>query len=124
MELLKRNCRTVYYCQYVGKTPLLDDDGYETGEYVVSYTEPESIEVNVSPASGIAQQMMFGTLISYDKVLVTTDMDCPITEDSVLFVDKLPEYDSKGQPMYDYSVRRVAKSINVISIALKEAKVS
>ena len=124
MELLKRNCRTVYYCQYVGKTAMTDDDGYETGEYTVTYTDPLPLEVNVSPASGIAQQMMFGTLISYDKVLVTTDMECPINESSVLFVDKLPEYDTKGQPMYDYSVKRMAKSINVISIALKEATVS
>ena len=124
MKLLKRNCKTVYYCQYVGKTPLVDDDGYETGEYVVSYTDPKPLIVNVSPATGTAQMMMFGTLISYDKVLVTTDMDCPITEDSVLFVDKEPEYDAKGQPMYDYTVRRIGKSLNVVSIALKEAKVS
>lgn len=124
MKLLERNCRTVYYCQYVGKTPLTDDDGYETGEFTVTYTDPVPIRVNVSPATGTAQMMMFGTLISYDKVLVTDDMSCPITEDSVLFVDKEPEFDAKGQPMYDYAVRRVAKSINVISIALKEAKVS
>lgn len=124
MKLLKRNCKTVYYCQFVGKTPVVDDDGYETGEYTVSYTEPLPLEVNVSPATGTAQMMMFGTLINYDKVLVTTDMECPITEDSVLFVEKEPEFDDTGKPMYDYAVKRVAKSINVISIALREAKVS
>jgi len=124
MKLQKRNCRTVYYCQFVRKTPIMDDDGYETGEFTVTYTDPVPIEVNVSPATGTAQMMMFGTFINYDKVLLTDDMDCPITEDSVLFVDKAPEYDAKGQPKYDYSVKRVAKSINVISIALREAKVS
>lgn len=124
MRLLKRNCRTVYYCEYQSKTPIIGPDGYETGEYFVSYTDPTPIEVNVSPATGTAQMMMFGTLISYDKVIVTDDMSCPINESCVLFVDKLPEFDDYGQPMYDYVVKRVAKSINVISIALREAKVS
>ena len=124
MKLLERNLQTVWYCQYVGKTPIVDSDGYETGEYTVTYTDPVSVEVNVSPATGTAQMMMFGTLIAYDKVMVTADLECPINENSVLFVEKEPEFDEYGKPMYDYTVKRVAKSLNYISYALREAKVS
>ena len=50
-------------------------------------------------------------------------MDCPIAEDTVLFVDKNPEY-KDGKPLYDYIVKRVAKSLNSISIAISKVNVS
>jgi hypothetical protein len=66
---------------------------------------------------------MFGNLESYDKVLVTDDMSCPIDENTVLFVDSKPGY-NQGVPTYDYTVRRVAKSLNSISYAISKVKVS
>lgn len=42
---------------------------------------------------------MFGNLESYDKVLITDDMSCPIDENTVLFIDKEPEVDSRGRPV-------------------------
>ena len=51
-------------------------------------------------------------------------MTCPIDENTVLFVDKEPEYDADGTPIYDYFVRRVAKSLNCISIAIAKVKTS
>ena len=65
----------------------------------------------------------FGQFVSYDKVIVTDDMDCPIAEDTVLFVDKNPEYKDE-KPLYDYIVKRVAKSLNSISIAISKVNVS
>ena len=53
----------------------------------------------------------------------TDDINCPIAEDTVLFVDKKPEYDGE-KPMYDYIVKRVAKSLNSISIAISKVNVS
>ena len=50
-------------------------------------------------------------------------MSCPISEDTVLFVDKEPEYDGE-KPLYDYVVKRVAKSLNSISIAISKVNVS
>lgn len=35
MKLMKRNLTPVHYCLYSERIPLLDDDGYETGEYKV-----------------------------------------------------------------------------------------
>ena len=78
---------------------------------------------NISPASGAAQVEQFGQFVSYDKVIVTDDMSCPISEDTVLFVDKEPEYGGE-KPLYDYVVKRVAKSLNSISIAISKVNVS
>ena len=123
MKLLKRNLTTIHYCLYQGRTPLKDKDGHETGEYKVGYDAPTALMCNVSPATGYAQVNMFGNMESYDRVLITDDMNCPIDENTVLFIDKDPEY-SDGMPTYDYTVRRVAKSLNTISYAVSKVKVS
>lgn len=123
MKLLKRNLRTIHYCQYKAAEPILDEDGNETGEERISYSDPVEFECSVSAATGYAATEMFGNLENYDKTLITDDIKCPINENSVLFVDKDPEFDTDGKPLYDYIVRRVAKSINNISIAIRKVDV-
>ena len=123
MKLMKRNLKPVHYCLYKGREPLLDDDGNETGEYQVGYESPVELQCSVSPATGYAQVNMFGNLDSYDKVLITDDMSCPIDENTVLFVDSKPGY-RQGKPAFDYTVKRVAKSLNTISYAVSKVKVS
>lgn len=124
MRLLARNCRTIYYCLYAGKTMPTDTNGNYTSEYTISYSSAVPMEANVSPATGRAAVEMFGNLEGYDKVILTDDVDCPIDENTVLFVDKAPEYDSvSGAPIYDYIVRRVAKSLNSVSIAVRKVAV-
>lgn len=119
-----RNDRLFRYCLFSDKIPLTDEYGNETGEYQVTYEEPVEMYANISPASGYAQTEQFGNLDSYDKVIVTRDMDCPIDENSVLFIDKEPETSLDGDYMYDYTVRRVAKSLHHIDIAVKKVDVS
>ena len=114
----------VHYCLYKGREPLLDDDGNETGEYQVGYESPVELQCSVSPATGYAQVNMFGNLESYDKVLITDDTNCPIDENTLLFVDKEPEFGNDGNPLCDYRVRRVAKSLNSISYAISKVTVS
>lgn len=123
MKLMKRNLSTIYYCLYTDRVPVMDDEGYETGEYTVGYGEATKLKCSVSPATGYAQADVFGNLESYDKVLITDDVSCPIDENSVLFVDKEPE-SVNNQPAYDYTVKRVAKSLNTISYAISKVKVS
>lgn len=123
MKLMKRNLKPVHYCLYADRVPLLDDDGNETSEQRIVYGEPVKLMCSVSPATGYAQANMFGNLESYDKVLITDDMTCPIDENTVLFVDKEPEF-RDGKPIFDYTVRRVAKSLNAISYAVSKVKVS
>jgi hypothetical protein len=123
MKLMKRNLSSVYYCLYKGKEAILDEEGNETGEYQVLYQKPVQLMCSVSPATGYAQGNVFGSLESYDKVLITDNTNCPIDENTVLFVDRKPEY-RQGKPAFDYTVKRVAKSLNTISYAITKVKVS
>ena len=68
--------------------------------------------MNISPSNGRSALEAFGINERYDKVLVTDNVSCPITETSVLWVD-VPY--SEDTP-YDYVVTRVAKSLNSLVI--------
>lgn len=124
MKLMERNKVPFWYCLFDRKEPMLDEDGNDTGDQKVFYAEAVPIRANVSSATGTAQIEQFGNLDHYDKVIVTEDMSCPIDETTVLFVDKEPEYDAEGQPLYDYIVRRVARSLNVVAYAIRKVSVS
>ena len=124
MQNLARNERPFWYCLYAGKTPIVDEGGFETSEYLVSYAVPVKLFANISAATGSSQVETFGTLDNYDKVISMADMTCPFDENSVLFIDKDPEFTEDGTPIYDYVVRRVAKSLNNISIAIRKVDVS
>ena len=123
MRCMNRNKVTIFYCLYEKDVPLRDTDGNLTGEKYSGYGEPVALRCNVSPAKGNAQVEQFGNLDSYDKVIVTEDVNCPIDESSVLFVDKPVECTEDG-PVYDYKGDRVAKSKNSISYAISKVKES
>ena len=146
MITMKRNRSQLYYCTIrkdddgkVMTRKVVDENGNYTGESIVLYNDPVRMHANVSWATGQSNIEQFGNLENYDKVIVTDDLDCPIDENSVLFIDKEPEYKDAEYnevtaitvtgatvkvPVYDYIVRRVAKSLNSISIAVRKVKVS
>lgn len=123
MKIMSRNKRPFWYLLYQGTELGKDANGYETGEKSVKYAGPMKMEANISPAAGYAQIQQFGQFISYDKVIITDDMTCPIDENAVLFIDKKPEY-KDGRPLYDYVVKQIAKSLNLVSIAVSKVNVS
>lgn len=124
MKVMERNKRTFWYCLYDRKEPIIDEDGNETGEEQIVYKPVQSLRANISAASGSSQVEQFGNLAGYDKVIVLDDTSCLIDENTVLFIDKEPEYDDDGKPLYDYMVKRVAKSLNSVSIAVTKVSVS
>ena len=147
MSRKTRNDTGFWYCQFNPSVSyaVIDENGNETGEIIPDYVSAVSMFANVSPATGQAQTELFGNLESYDKVIVVKDMDCPINEQTVLFLEKEPEYVSvsthiivEGNALYaddavgnvtyqlpknDYIVKRVAKSLNSISIAVRKVDV-
>lgn len=124
MRTLNRNRTKFWYCLYQDAEEIYDEYGNATGEYTPVYSEAQEMWANVSPASGYAQTEQFGNLDSYDKVIVTDWKNCPIDENSVLFIDKQPEHDvSTNAPLFDYTVRRVARSLNSVSIAVQKVNV-
>ena len=109
-----------YYALYEGKTAEIDEDGFYTGEDAPSYEEPVLYtKANISAARGTSETEQFGNLDNYDRVIVTSDMSCPINEDSILWIDEA----DTSKP-HDYIVKRVAKSKNGISLAVAKVKVS
>lgn len=119
MRTLVRNRTPFWYALYTESVPDTDEDGYFTGENSPQYTEPVLYEVgNISSAKGDAQIEQFGNLENYDKVIVTGDMECPIDENSILWIDE-----TDPTKPYDYVVTRIGKSINGIAIAVRKVKV-
>ena len=123
MKLLERNKSIFWYLLYDRKEPIVDEYGNETGEERVVYKKAISAKASISAATGSAQIEQFGNFVGYDKVIVTDDRTCSIDENTVLFIDKEPEY-ADGKPLYDYIVKRVAKSPNYISYAVSKVEVS
>lgn len=124
MKVMERNKRTFWYCLYDRKEPIIDEDCNETGEEQIVYKPAQSLRANISAASGSSQVEQFGNLAGYDKVIVLDDTSCPIDENTVLFIDKDPAHDEDGKPLYDYMVKRVAKSLNSVSVAVTKVSVS
>ena len=119
MRTLERNKQTIYYALYEGKEPLTDEYGNPTGEYEVLYSEPVLLKINVSAARGEYSTRQFGETENYDKALVTDDINIPITETSLLWID-----DTDTSKPHDYIVKKVAKSLNSVAIAVSKVSVS
>lgn len=125
MRCLVRNKRTFYYASYIGETEIVDEYGNITGQYSVNYGNPVKTLGNVSAAQGEMQSRQFGESESYDKVIVLDDRNAPIDEHSVLWVDTLPHLNEDGSTdtPYDYTVKRVARGLNGVSIAISKVDV-
>lgn len=126
MRCMARNKSKFYYASYIGKTEIIDEYNNATGEYEISYSNPNEIYGNVSAAQGEMQHRQFGESESYDKVIVLDDRNAPIDEHSILWVDTLPTLNEDGTSAtpYDYIVKRVARSINGVAIAIQKVRVN
>ncbi len=124
MRCMLRNKVPFAYCLYLRTEPAVDENGHRTGEKKIIYAEAVETRANISSATGEAQEEVFGSLAEYDKVIVIDDPNFPMDENTVLFVDKTPEYTEDGTPLYDYTVKKVARSLNSVSYAIKKVTVS
>lgn len=122
MRLLRRNLRPYYYALYKAHEPAIDEHGHRTGESKVTYLTPVKARASISATSGRAEAKLFGDFLNYDRVMITDDMSCPVDEQSVLCIDKPPTYDSDGNLVYDYIVRRRAEYLNVVVYALSRVE--
>lgn len=123
MRLLRRDLSTVWYCNFIRKEKIVDENGYFTGETRVIYTKPKKLLANISHPAMFSRVTMFGESIDYDKTLITTDTKADFDEHSVFFIDKPVTYND-GNPVYDYNSRRVSKTPNYIAVALKKVNLS
>lgn len=120
MKILERNKQEFYYALYQSTGMVISSKGYKTGEPIPEYGEPIYMKASISPATGKAVAEMFGTNTNYSKVIITDDMDCPIDEHSVLWVETVPVLDTQGKTITpnDYIVTEISKSLNCIAYAI------
>ena len=125
MRCMVRNKTKFYYALYIDKDERKDEYGNTTGEYEIIHGNPIETLGNVSSARGEIQSRQFGESESYDKVIVLDNPKTPIDEYSILWVDTLPHLNADGttDTPHDYVVKKVAKSLNSVSIAISKVNV-
>ena len=125
MRTLYRNKILIFYANYIGKTSIRDEYGNLTGEYTVTYDNPVAVAANVSAASGESITRQFGEDVSYDRIIVLDDPHFSIAETSILWIDTRPEVKEDGSTTtpHDYIVKRIARSLNSVSIAVSRVSV-
>lgn len=134
MKMMVRNKSEFYYSLYKEKIPKTDEYGNVTGEYDIIRDNPMKFAANISAAKGETSTRQFGESESYDKVIVMGNDAPPIDEYSVLWVDRTPQVDETGAlavnddgeviTPHDYIVKKVANSLNSVSIAISKVTVS
>lgn len=119
MKALLRNKRTFWYANLSSDTPpspQYDDYGNETGEMWLTYNLPTEFHANISAARGTA---------NYTKTIVTDNLTLPVDKSTILWVDCEPDANGEaGAVKHDYVVVAVARSLNSLTIAIKEVSVS
>lgn len=127
MQTLERNKVGFWYALKLSSSEVRDKDGLLESEQEITYGEPVYAEMSMSISSGAnnlgSQGMVeldpFGITTAYTHRMVTEDMDCPIDEETILWIDKEPT-----DGAHNFKIVRVARSLNHIIYYVKEVDVS
>ncbi len=119
MRCLIRNKRIFFAALLLRTEPVRDEYGNETGESRNVYGEPFEVRGNISAARGELSTRQFGENEGYDRVIVLDDPNCEIDEYSVLWIDSTPD----GGAPYDHIVKKAARSLNSVSLAVAKVNV-
>lgn len=117
MRSCKRNQTRIYYANLIREDPEKDENGRFTGNNISVYSIPQPFYISVSANKGDISPNKFGNLTDYDKTLSVTDTDCPIDENSRLWI-----YASITQP-HDFEVKKKSVSLNETVYAVKQVTV-
>lgn len=133
MRCMTRNKCEFHYALYSNRTEITDEYGNATGEYEVKHTDPVKALGNISAARGEIQSRQFGESETYDKVIVLENPNTEIDEYTILWVDSAPHLNADGtlvlnndgtvETPHDYIVKKVARSLNCVSIAISKVTV-
>ena len=125
MRCMVRNQSKFYYALYIENKEIIDEYGNHTGEYEVAHGKPIKALGNISGAMGETQVQQFGESERYDKVIVLDNLNTPIDEYAILWVDTLPHLNEDGttDTPHDYVVKRISRSPNGMAIAISKVNV-
>lgn len=125
MRCLSINKKVFYYALFNGKNEIRDENGFLTGGYKLEYGKPIKATANISAAQGETNIRQFGENVPYDKVIVMDVPDISIDEYAILWIDTLPvlNKDKTTDTPHDYVVKKVARSLNSVSLAVAKVNV-
>ena len=118
MRTLEINKQPMWYALCTGKTEVIDEYGNHTGVFELTYSAPVYYPVNMSESRNIVNFESFGITADYDRTFVTSDLSCPIKEDTIIWFG----VDPTTAP-HNYVVHRIANSLNSITIAIRAVDV-
>ena len=118
MRTLEINRQPMWYALCTGKTEVIDEYGNHTGVFELTYSDPVYYPVNMSESRNIVNFEAFGITADYDRTFVTSDLSCPIKEDTIIWFGADPATDP-----HNYVVHRIANSLNSITIAIRAVDV-
>lgn len=121
MKCLERNKKSFHYALFQDYEAIKDEEGNETGEKRIVYSDPIHIKGNIS-FDGEAHAERFGTSLQYDGVITLDDTNCFIDENTVLFINVPPQINDEGEFLYDFIVSKVVPSLNSLIIAIKSVE--
>lgn len=110
-----RNQTQFWYALYTGKEEV-EKDGKKTGQYKAIYAAPVIARAAISPSTGAAEQELFGSAVSYDRI-ISTVQKLPIDEYSKIWIDVEPTDSSSPE---EYRVIRRAMGLNQNLWAIKK----
>lgn len=127
MHTQNRNKQDLWYSLKIRTEEVRDEQtGLLTGEHRVIYAEPVETRMSMSISSGAnnlgSQGMVtldpYGITTAYTHRMVTHDMNCPINEESLIWIGRTPT-----DGAHNFKVVRVARSLNHIIYYVKEVDV-
>ena len=123
MRNIKRSQREMHYALFRGTLPQLDENGDETGDAVETYSNPVYFEASLSSGNGKVQRELFGADVKFERTISTTDINLPISVDSLVWYETEPVFFENGLVDPDSADYEVAappsRGQNVLVIALK-----
>lgn len=114
MRTLERNKTKLWLVNPTGSGILLDEDGYDTGETIKTYSVPVEVFINIYPSGGLVQEQIFGKDASLDMIGISNDV--VLNDNSLLFLT-LPV--GNYGTTYDYRLSAIKKSINTYNYGLR-----
>ena len=147
MRILERNKKEIWYATRLSESCVVDGNGLKTGEKTQTYSTPVRARMSMAISSGannlgsqgIAELEPYGIVTGYTARAVTEDLNCSMNEESRIWYGILPTHtetrtitvngqtttqEVEVQNPYNYTVVRMAKSLNHLIYYLKEVDVS
>ena len=123
MRDLKKNQVAMFYALYSDSIPIYDDEGHEELEKGKGYLPPVSFKASLSAGRSDAYESPFGNNVSYDRVLLTSNKDIAIKNNSLIWIENAPEYDANNKVIPQSADYKVAappiKTLNTVKIAIQ-----